>query len=157
LVTKGITGTVYALVPQNYGVISKRSSAVSVMTVVTTATIAQGSSSIPITCNNSNETIPAGTFIKINNGGTNSKTAAGSDTKIYMTTANFTSSTTLQNLQIYPTLRVAINSGTAGVTIFHRDDVVMPCLYDTSTVIGMSYADGVMMDMGSISLLENLK
>jgi hypothetical protein len=157
LVTKGITGTVYALVPQNYGVISTRSAAVSVMTVVTTSPIVAGATSLSVQCSNSNETIPAGTFIKINNGGTNSKNAAGLDTKIYMTTADFTSSTSPQALQIYPTLRVAIAVNTLNVTIYHRDDVVMPCLYDTSTVIGMSYTDGMMMDTGSVTLVEKLK
>jgi hypothetical protein len=155
LVTKGITETVYALVPQNYGVIKKRSTATYTVTVTTNAS--KGAGTLSVTCTTAGEFIPAGTFIKINNTGTlNSKTAAGLDTKIYMTTADFTGATTAQNLKIYPTLHVAITASPS-VTIYHRDDVVMPCLYDTSTIIGMSYTDGVMMDAGSVKLVEKLK
>jgi hypothetical protein len=157
LVTKGITGTVYVLVPQNYGVIAKRSATTSTMTVVTTTAVNSGVSSLSVICSVAGEFIPAGTFIKINNGGTNSKTAAGLDTKIYMTTADFTGTTTAKTLQIYPPLRVGIALNTGDVTVYHRDDVVMPCFYDTSTVIGMSYTDGILMDMGSVKFVENLK
>jgi hypothetical protein len=32
----------------------------------------------------------------------------------------------------------------------------MSCLYDTTTVIGMAYTDGILMDIGSIRLVEKL-
>jgi hypothetical protein len=131
LVTKGYSETITVLMPQNYGVILKRTS-----TSTPTATQAvAGSSSVAVT--NNVGLIPKGTFVKFSG-----------DTKVYMTTSDLTG---VGTLPIFPKLRLA----TSGI-FTHRDDVLMPCLYDTTTVIGMMYTDGIMMDMGSIKLVERL-
>ena len=53
---------------------------------------------------------------------------------------------------IYPNLRTAVSN----TTFKHKDDVIMPCLYDLDTILGMSYTDGILMDLGTIKLIEKL-
>jgi hypothetical protein len=130
LVTKGNTETVTISAPQNYGVQLKRTSK-STPTAVGT----KGGSSVTVT--NNSGLIPKGTFIRF-----------GNHSKIYMLTADLSNSGTMH---IYPTLRVDVNS-----TFTHRDDVFMPCLYETDTIIGMVYTDGILMDNGKLKLIERL-
>jgi hypothetical protein len=40
--------------------------------------------------------------------------------------------------------------------VSHRDDVQMSCLFDTDTLTGMSYTDGILMDLGTVKLVEKL-
>jgi hypothetical protein len=54
--------------------------------------------------------------------------------------------------QIFPALRVAVSA----TAVAHRDDVQMSCLYDIDTVSGMVYRDGIMMDVGTIKIIEKL-
>jgi hypothetical protein len=63
-----------------------------------------------------------------------------------------TSTGTAYPLNIFPPLRVSITS----IVVSFRDDVIMNCMYDTDAVSGMSYTDGVLMDMGTIKLIERL-
>ncbi len=130
LVTKGNSETVIIRVPQNFGVIHKRTS-VSTPTGFGTA----GSSTVTVTGNSGR--IPKGCFIRFSN-----------HSKIYMTATELNNNGTLG---VYPPLRVTVNN-----TFAHRDDVDMPCLIDTDTVIGMVYTDGIMMDMGSLKFIERL-
>lgn len=130
LVTKGNSETVTVRVPQNYGVIRKRTS-----TSTPTAVGSAGASSLTVT--NNSGLIPKGTFVRF----------AG-HSKIYMTTQDLANSGTLY---VFPTLRAAVNG-----TFTHRDDVEMPCLYDTDTVTGMVFTDGIMMDVGTVKLVERL-
>jgi hypothetical protein len=131
LVTKGYSETITILMPQNYGVILKRTS-----TATPTATQAVAGSSSVVVTNNSG-LIPKGTFIKF-----------AEHSKIYMTTNDLSGNGTLG---IYPALKTA----TSGI-FKHRDDVLMSCLYDTTTVVGMAYTDGILMDIGSVKLVEKL-
>jgi hypothetical protein len=130
LVTKGHSETVTVRVPQNYGVIHKRTSKSS-----PTAVGAKGATQVAVTGNQG--LIPQGTMVRF-----------GSHSKIYMTTADLNNSGTLQ---IYPNLRADVNG-----VFKHRDDVDMPCYYDTDTILGMVFADGIMMDVGSVKLIERL-
>jgi len=130
LVTKGESETVTVRVPQNYGVIHKRTS-----TSTPTAVGLKGATQVAVT--NNSGLIPAGTFIRF-----------ASHSKIYMTTGDLRNS---GNLGVFPPLRRSVND-----TFAHRDDVVMPCLYDTDTAKGMKYTDGILMDVGTVKLIERL-
>lgn len=141
LVTKGRSETLTATMPQNYGVIKKRTST----SASPTATAVAGASSTSgiistsdITVSSNVGLIPKGSFIKFAN-----------HNKVYMTVNDLTGTGLLT---IYPTLRVTISS-----TVFaFKDDVILTCVYDTETIVGMVYTDGIMMDMGSVKLVEKL-
>lgn len=132
LVTKGVTEEFKIITPQNFGVISARTSSSAI-----TATASIGATQVSITGNSG--LIPMGTMIKFSNHG-----------KIYMTTANF--STASGALPIFPELRVAVS----GTNVYHRDDVQMSCLYDFDTISGMVYRDGIMQDIGTVKIIERL-
>jgi hypothetical protein len=135
LVTKGLTETVVVLMPQNYGASIKRTAT----TALTGTQATASSSSIAVTGNTGTGFIPKGTFIKFSD---------STHTKVYMTTSDLTGN---GSVSIYPRLLKAV----AG-TFSYKDDVYMDCLYDTSVVIGMVYTDGILMDTGSIKLVERL-
>lgn len=131
IVTKGKSETVQALMPQNYAVSLKRTS-----TAVVTATGLIGSSTVAIIGNNG--LIPKGCFVRFSE-----------NSKIYMTTANLIGN---GNLSIYPPLKKAATGG----VMTYKDDVIFECFYDTDVITGMVYTDGILMDTGSIKLIEKL-
>jgi hypothetical protein len=130
LVTKGESGTVTLKVPQNYGVISTRTSV-----STPTATGAAGASTVTVV--NNSGLIPTGTFIRF-----------ASHSKIYMLTQDLRNSGTMH---LFPPLRASVNH-----TFTHRDDVFMPTLFDSDTVKGMVYTDGIVMDVGTVKMIEKL-
>jgi len=132
LVQKGLHDTLQVIVPQNYGVIKARTATVSPVT----ATGSLGATQVTVDGNTG--LIPKGTFLKFANGG-----------KVYMATSDLTGNGVLN---IYPQLKVAVS----GTNMYHLDDVVMTCYYDVGTVQGMAYTDGIMMDVGSVKLVEAL-
>jgi hypothetical protein len=133
LVTKGFSESVLIRVPQNYG-------AVKALTANnTTVTVSGSVNSSQVIVASSIGLIPSGTFLKF-----------GNYNKMYMATSS------LQNngiLNIFPALRSAVAAGT---TLYFRDDVLINFLYDTDTVIGMSYEDGILMNPGTLKLIEKL-
>lgn len=129
-VTKGYGNTVTVKVPQNIGVIRTRTSVSS-----PSAVGSRGTSFVTVT--NNSGFIPKGTFIQFSD-----------HTKVYMTTSDLTNNGVLN---IYPFLRKNLNT-----TFKHRDDIFMPCLYDTDTVSGMVFTDGILMDNGTIKLIERV-
>lgn len=84
-------------------------------------------------------TIYRGEFVKF----------ASSD-KVYILTNDVVSG---GSVGIYPALRTAVNNGTA---MSYRDNVLMRCLYDSSTVLGITYVDGILNDPGSVTFIEAL-
>ena len=130
LVTKGNTETVTVVMPQNYGVITRRTS-----TSSPTASGTKGATQVTVSGNTG--LIPKGTFVRFS-----------THSKIYMTTADLIGNGALQ---IYPKLRANVSG-----VMTHRDDVLMPCLWDTDTIIGMVYTDGILMDNGRVKLIERL-
>jgi hypothetical protein len=130
LVTKGYSDVVTVLVPQNYGAKQKRTS-------VSTPTAVGSAGTNVITVTNNAGLIPKGTFIRFAN-----------HSKVYMLTAPLVGS---GPMSIYPTLRAPVNN-----TFNFRDDVIMDCLYDTDTITGMVYQDGILMDVGTVKLIEKL-
>jgi len=131
LVVNGHSEVITILVPQNTGVLKARTS-----TSNPTCTGAAGASAVTVAGNTG--LIPRGTFIKFTN-----------HSKIYMTTADLNGT---GSLNIFPTLRVAQNAN----TFQHRDNVVMSCYYDTDTVTGMVYDDAMLMDVGTVKLIEKV-
>jgi len=129
-ITKGHYGTLTIIVPQNYGVISARTS-----TSTPNAVGSAFSSQLTVTGNSG--LISKGTFVNFTG-----------DTKLYMTTSDLTDNGTLN---IFPTLRKDVSGA-----MRHLDNVLMSCKYDTDTVIGMTYENGTLMDNGIIKLVEVL-
>jgi hypothetical protein len=129
IVTKGYSEAVTIITPQNYGVISKRT-----RTDPATATGTLGAGSVTIS--GGSGLIPKGTFVKFAN-----------HTKVYMTTTERDGPGTVS---IYPNLI----SGVSAQTMTCGDDVIMTCLYDLDTISGMVYTDGILMDMGTVKLVE---
>lgn len=137
LVTRGQSEAVQVITPQNYGVILKRTYNIDYPPV--SAGLA-GSDKVTVgerSNTNPAGTIPTGCFIKFN----------GHD-KVYMTTRDFEGG----ELYIFPRLLTTVTGG----FFKWQDDVVMQCLYDTDSVIGMVYSDGIMMDAGTVKLVEKL-
>jgi len=131
LVTHGHHEPVEIVVPQNIGVIRKRTS-----TLTPKATGAKGATVVNITGNNG--LIPKGTLCRFSN-----------HSKIYMVKKN------RQNdgaLEIYPELRMAV----ADHDMPHLDDVRMLALFDTDTIRGMAFEDGVLQDVGTVKLIEKV-
>jgi hypothetical protein len=132
LTVSGHSGIVNIITPQNYGVIQRRTS----NSAGATATGSRHSSTIDV--KNNIGLIPKGTFIQFSG-----------HSKVYMTTSDLNGSGTVG---VFPSLRAAVDNE----VMKHRDDVIMPCKLETSTVVGMAYTDGILMDNGTITLLENL-
>ena len=66
--------------------------------------------------------------------------------KVYIVT-----STELGSIQVFPPIRVAAPQATL---MYFENDVHMSCFLDVGTVTGMSYIDGILMDVGTIKLVE---
>jgi len=132
IVTKGYHEVVTVITPQNYG-----AKLATTATSVITASGTQGAN--VVTFSNNNGIVQKGTFIKFAN-----------HTKVYITTTDRSSDGTVG---IYPNLKTAMTAQ----AVSYRDDVVMACSYDLDTVSGMIYSDGILMDMGTIKLIERLQ
>jgi len=138
MVSKGYSTPFTILTPQNYGASQARTSVSASVTTVGSAAL--DANYVTLTTNSNTGKIPKGTFIKF-----------GNHTKIYMTTADVDNSTVGTLMYIYPSLRVLVPTGTS---ITFKNDVQMLCYYDLDTISGMSYSDGILMDVGQIKLVE---
>ena len=130
LITKGYDTNVKVLMPQNYGVITKRILTNSIVS----ASGAANASSINISGNPG--TMPRGTFFVADN---------PNHTKVYMTTEDRVGA---GPVGVYPPLRLAI-----GENILIGNNVIGLFKYDLDTVSGMVYSDGILMDNGTIKLV----
>lgn len=130
LVTNGHSTPITVLMPQNFGVLQSR-----IINSAANASGTIGTSTLNVTGTNY---LPKGTFVKSN-----------SHTKIYMTTSTLSGS---GSVGIYPPLK-ATASGVLSVA----DDVQMLCYWDLDTTIGMTFSDGVLMDMGTVKLVEAIQ
>jgi hypothetical protein len=140
LMLKGLTETVNILMPQNYSVKNKN---VLNSTSLPLASGSAGSTQINIT--NFLGLIQKGSFFKFN---------SSNITKIYMVTntINAMNLDTTYTMNIYPSLRTSVSS----LTFNFRNDVIIPCLIDSESTLGMNYTDGVLMSIDRIKLLERL-
>lgn len=131
LVVKGNSDILQVVTPQNYGAIQSLTA-----NNVITATGSAGATTVSIV--NSNGLIPMGTFIRFSN-----------HSKVYMVTDDISGD---GSLHLFPELRTTI----AGSTMYYRKDVLMNCKVDTSTINGMSFTNGILMDLGQIKLVEDV-
>jgi len=93
------------------------------------------SSTISITGNNGQ--ISKGEFIKF-----------GNHDKVYIVTETRNGN---GNLEIYPPLRMVTNAGTS---IAYGSSVTMKVRFDTDTVLGITYTDGILSDPGAVTFIE---
>ena len=132
LVTKGHSEQFTITFPQNYGV--------SKATVRGGAPVANGAiNTTYVTVTNHTGTIPSGTFIRF-----------ADHSKIYMTT------TTLAGegpVTVFPPLRKTLG---VDMAFNYTNDVYGNFYYDTDVVSGMIYTDGILMDLGTVRLVEAL-
>jgi hypothetical protein len=140
LIVNGHGEIVQAVMPQNTGAKAART----MTTQITVATVAlANNSTVLIAPTSDGKKIPKGTFIRFDDVG---------HTKVYMLTQDvITSATLVSTLHIYPQLRKNVAQTTV---IKYQDDVIINLKYDTDTVIGMVYEDGMLMDNGTIKLIE---
>ena len=146
LVTKGYHEEVTIKVPQNIGVITKLRD---IADANTTLTISIGARSNPpeirygrvtLTVDPGRRVIPKGTLVTL-----------GGDLKVYMLVGEIGPTST--SVDLFPQLLVTKND----VATLTYCGVTMRCKYDTDTIQGMVYQNGMLMDMGVISLVENLQ
>jgi hypothetical protein len=133
LVVNGHHDPMFITAPQNYGAEQR------LVASLTTPT-AQGfvNTSI-ITVSGNTGLLPKGTFVKF----------ATMD-KVYMLKSDRQGNGAVG---IYPALRADLSAGTA---FQYKTDVVMVCYYDAETVSGMTYVDGILMDVGTVRLVERV-
>lgn len=132
LVTSGVSETVQVRMPQNSGVIKART----LPSVIPRGTGGVRSTSVNVS--NNNGFLPKGTFVRFDN-----------HSKIYMLKTNLSNNGTVE---IFPPLRV----GVSGTNMRVNDEVDGVFRFDTDTVIGMVYTDGILMDNGTITLVEDV-
>ncbi len=104
-----------------------------------------GASTITVNFSAAERLLPKGSFIKFSN-----------HSKIYMVTANVTTQTTPVSVSIYPELKQTISAGT---TVYHPGSSIKPTLQyyrDLETLQGITYEDGVLINPGTIRLIEAL-
>jgi hypothetical protein len=130
LISKGYTNTIKVSMPQPATVFKNLSTAVRTLTNVTANA---GATSLTVQGMSSN--IPVGCFIKFN-----------SHKKIYMIT-----SSGLNTCTIYPPLRQSINNDT-----LTNNFVIGEFTLDFTSIRGFTFIDGVLMDNGSIKLVEKI-
>jgi hypothetical protein len=132
------------VMPQLYSIDKKAPSTAAAHALVS-IDAAVGSSSVTATCATNNVLIPKGSFVKFSN-----------HSKIYMLTANVTTTGGAVVFSVYPKLRMQVPSGTS---LYHPYSSVKPTLsyYQSLEMLqGITYSDGIMVDIGSINIIEAL-
>jgi hypothetical protein len=127
--TKGYTDLVQVVMPQNYGTTYRRTS-----TGNPTATGTIDTNIVTVAGNTG--LIPKGSFIKV-----------GSHFKIYMTTQDRSGDGTVT---VFPNLLANLSG-----VLYREDDVIGTFKFDLDTITGMAYTDGILMDLGTVKLVEH--
>jgi hypothetical protein len=138
-VVTGINQAKTMVMPQLLSVDKK----VTVTSTGTAAATTAGSSTVSINFGQAARLLPKGSFIKFSN-----------HAKLYMVTANVITQTTSVSVPIYPSLRTALVSGN---TVNHPGSATKPVLQyyrNLETLQGITYEDGVLVNPGTIRLLE---
>lgn len=89
--------------------------------------------------------LPKGSFIKFSN-----------HAKLYMVTADVSTQTTPVPVSIFPSLRQNVSAGT---TVYHPGSSTKPVItfyQSMDTISGITYEDGLLMNPGTIKILEAL-
>ena len=130
-VRKGNSEPISIVMPQNFG-------AMEALTATGVGTGTGSASETSVDVLGITGTIPVGTFIKF-----------GNHSKIYMLTQKLVGSGTMH---IYPALRSAVNA----TAFSYQKDIIADFLLDLDVIAGMSFTDGILMDLGTIKLVEVL-
>jgi hypothetical protein len=133
-------------VPQNIGVIEKDRDTHTINSVKETPILSRanvgGHGEVTISAVDS-VSLTKGTFVTLSD-----------DLKVYMVMeSTFKNSTNPITVKLYPELRKTTGTGIKLKYV----GVEMQCYYDTDTVQGMVYQDGILMDNGTIKLIEALQ
>jgi hypothetical protein len=146
MVTKGHHTKFKIKVPQNIGVIEKDRATHTINNVKETLILSRanvdGHGEVTISAANS-VSLTKGTLVTLSD-----------DLKVYMVMEN-----TVKNsinpitVKLYPELRKTTETGVK----LRYVGVEMQCYYDTDTVQGMVYQDGILMDNGTVKLIEALQ
>lgn len=131
-ILKGVHTTFQILFPQNFGIILKGfapAGATCTGTAFSSFAVISGLL----------DTIYEGTFIQFAN-----------HSKIYLVTEDRVGN---GNLKVFPPLLNAVPPGTA---VKYGNDIKASFKYDIDALKGMQYTDGVLMDIGSVKLVEVL-
>jgi hypothetical protein len=110
------------------------------------ANTAKGLGTVSVTNSVAGTFIPKGSFITFSN-----------HEKVYMLTADHTTSTSASNISIFPNLRVALVATTTRVN--HPGSTTKPALRyyrSIDNAKGITYSDGVLVDVGTITVIEAL-
>jgi len=129
-VKKGNTETLDIIMPQNYGSRVNRK-------VINGVTATGTSDSTTVTLTTSSF-VPAGTFIKFAN-----------HNKVYLTLDDCNGG---GSVEIRPRLRTTITNS----AVTWQDNVVCKVFLETQNVNGMSYTDGILMDNGELTFVEDV-
>lgn len=138
-VVTGINQAKTMVMPQLVSVDKK----VTVTNVGVPSVTVSGSSTVLIDFNQAGLLLPKGSFIKFSN-----------HSKIYMVTDNVITSTSPISVPIYPSLRVNV---TTSYSVYHPGSTIKPTLQyyrDLETLQGITYEDGVLVNPGTIKLIE---
>jgi hypothetical protein len=122
--------------------VSDRSTATGTLSLDTNA--AAGDTTISLSAIGGVGLLPKGSFIKFSN-----------HSKVYLLKTDVNLDTTgPYNASIYPSLRVPVTSGTTQV--LYGNSCLLSYYRDLSTMNGIKYSDGILVDVGQISLIEAL-
>jgi hypothetical protein len=135
-VANGRSKKVYLRMPQVYRPDNQK--APEGLSLVNSSVLASNTSAIPFTGNSGN-VLPIGEFIKFSN-----------HDKVYLI-VDMNSGGNL--MTIAPSLRKSV---TPGVTISYGDKVTLTVRYDSATILGIKYQDGVLSEPGSMRFIEAL-
>jgi hypothetical protein len=138
-IVTGIASAKTMVMPQLLSVDKK----VTVTSIGVPNTTPSGSSSVLINFSQVGKLLPKGSFIKFSN-----------HSKIYMVTENVITQSTPVVVPIYPSLKVGV---TASQPVYHPGSEVKPTLQyyrDLETLQGITYEDGVLVNPGTIKLIE---
>jgi hypothetical protein len=155
LVEKGHHTPINVLIPQNIGVIENMREAYEdpiprYIGISQRQNSADGKATISL--QNHTVELLAGTFVQFITYNSSGVIDPVQDTKVYMLTRPVTANNNIA--YVYPQLR---KTGTVGSqSKMYYTGVKMPCYYDMDTIQGMVYQDGLLMDMGTVKLVEAL-
>jgi hypothetical protein len=139
LVTKGNSEIVNIIMPQNLGAVHSLTTVSEPMVL----TAQKGATMVSVVNNfaNASQTqagnLSRGTFIQFDN-----------HSKIYLVTNSVSGTGTMG---IYPKLKMNLTE-----SIINYTNVVADFLFDLDTLQGMSYVDGILMDVGTVRMVEKV-
>lgn len=137
-VVNGYNTTITIRMPQVYRL--QKDDETTATSCVTTGVAAVNSSLVPVSIlkGTDNAILKKGEFIQF----------TGHD-KVYLVTEDAVTG----NVKIFPALRAQVNSDTA---VLFGENVKLRAKYDTDTMLGITYKDGILSDPGSITFIEAL-